>query len=60
MATMFAAVPMMQCFSPAKSFARADEALRYAENAARQHGVGYIVWQWQNGQLKRLKAFPAQ
>jgi hypothetical protein len=59
MATTYAAVPMMQCFSPARSFARAEEALRFAENAARLNGIGYAVWRWQNGRLKRLKTFPA-
>jgi hypothetical protein len=59
MATIFAAVPMMQCFSPARSFAHAEEALRFAENATRQHGVGYAVWRMQNGKLKPLKTFPA-
>lgn len=60
MATPFAAVPAMQCFSPARWFAQADEALRFAENAARQHGVGYVVWQCQDGRMKRLKTFPAR
>jgi hypothetical protein len=58
-ATTFTATPTMQAHSPAKTFANAGNALRYAENAARQHGVAYAVWQWSNGQLKRLQTFAA-
>lgn len=60
MATSFTAVPAMQSFSPAKWFAQADEAIRFAENAARQHGIGYVVWQWHDGRMKRLRTFPAR
>jgi hypothetical protein len=60
MATTFTAVPIMQCHSPAKAFDRADEALRFAEDAAQKHRIGYVVWQRQNGRLKRLKTFAAK
>lgn len=60
MATPFTAVPATQCFSPARWFAQAEDANRFAENAARQHGIGYVVWQWKNGRLKRLRTFPVR
>jgi hypothetical protein len=43
--TTFAAAPTMQAHSPAKTFASAAAAIRFAENAARQHGIGYAVWE---------------
>lgn len=60
MAATFAAVPIMQCHSPAKTFDCAKNALRFAEDAARKHKVGYVVWQRHNGRLKRLKTFTAK
>ena len=57
--SIFTATPVMQCYSPSRTFNSADDAFRYAETAARQHGVGYAVWQRGNGQLKRLRTFPA-
>ena len=57
-ATSFVAMPMMQSYSPAKSFTRADEALQFAENAARQLGVAYAVWQ-RLPRLRLLRTFAA-
>jgi hypothetical protein len=47
--TPFAAVQATRCFSPAKSFRTADEALAFAANAARMHRIGYAVWERNEG-----------
>ena len=53
-ATTFTATPTMQAHAPSKTFVDAADALRFAENAARQHGVAYAVWQrWPRPRLLR-------
>lgn len=54
----FAAVPTMQCYSPAKTFANADDTLRYAKTAAKQYGVSSAVWE-RVPRLRKLWTFPA-
>ena len=54
--TIFMATPTMQSYSPAKSFTRADNALRFAENAARQYRVAYAVWQHRPQSLRTFAA----
>ena len=54
----FTATPTMQAYSPSRSFTSADDALRYAETAAREHHVGYAVWQCVP-RLRKLRTFAA-
>jgi hypothetical protein len=55
--TTFAAAPTMQAHARAKTFASAAAALRFAEHAARQHGVSYAVWErWPLPRLLRTFA----
>ena len=57
-ATPFTATPTMQAHSPARSFALAADALRYAKTAAVTWNVTYAVWE-RTPRLRKLRTFAA-
>jgi hypothetical protein len=52
----FAAAPVTQAYSPAKTFNSEVAAFAYAESAAATFGIAYVVWQ-RSPRLKKLRTF---
>ena len=55
----FLATPAFRCHAPAKGFRTAEDAARYAREAAGTFRVGYAVWDTAGGRPRCLERVPA-